>query len=86
MSIQNIVEKETAWVCQREDLIALAQGAEHGWFNAFLEDFLNIISRKALLVSNIVIELPQVLNPYKLFQLPWCWDMSLDYIEAQFNL
>ncbi|KAL2042162.1 hypothetical protein N7G274_005350 [Stereocaulon virgatum] len=49
MSIQNIVEKETAWVCQREDLIALAQGAEHGWFNAFLEDFLNIISRKALL-------------------------------------
>ena len=67
MSIQNIVEKETAWVCQREDLITLAQGAEHGWFNAFLEDFLNIISREALLVGGFVIELPRAFTHTKCF-------------------
>jgi hypothetical protein len=39
MCIQNIVEKETAWVCQKEDLITLAQGAEHGWFKVVFEEY-----------------------------------------------
>lgn len=42
---------ETRWVRRSEDLAALAPDAEHGWFNDFLEDMLNRISKKTLVVS-----------------------------------
>ena len=48
---KNLVASETQWARQTEDLAALAPDAEHGWFNGFLEDMLNNISTKALLVS-----------------------------------
>ena len=42
---------ESAWIRHGPDLIAVAQDQEHGWFNGFLEDTLNKISRKATVVS-----------------------------------
>lgn len=42
---------ETLWIQNREDLLALAKDAEHGWFNGILEDALRKLSRKITLVS-----------------------------------
>lgn len=47
----NIVSVEAQWIRRSDDLAALAQDADHGWFNICLENVLNRISRKALLVS-----------------------------------
>lgn len=39
------VHEEMEWILRREDLAALARDSEHGWFNGFVEDTLNAISR-----------------------------------------
>lgn len=51
----NIDRVEAQWIRRSDDLVALAQDADHGWFNVFLEHGLNIISRKTLLVSKSTI-------------------------------
>ncbi len=48
---RSIVDAENEWILQSDDLAAVAQDAEHGWFNVALESFLNSLSRKALFVS-----------------------------------
>lgn len=48
---RNIVDAENEWISQSDDLAAVAQDAEHGWFNVALENLLNGFSRKALFVS-----------------------------------
>ena len=54
MVTQNIPGSETLWMRRVDDLAALASGAEHGWFNVFLEKMLNKISRRALLVRTTI--------------------------------
>ena len=49
---KNLVQTEATWIRHSEDLAALAPDAEHGWFNDFLEDLLNKVSKKALMVSS----------------------------------
>ena len=50
MASQNLVAMEGEWILQGDGLVALAHDGEHNWFNVFLEDVLNRISRKMLLV------------------------------------
>ncbi len=49
---KNLIASETTWVGRSEDQAALAPDAVHRWFNDFLEDTLNKISKKALIVSS----------------------------------
>ncbi|KAL8919093.1 MAG: hypothetical protein Q9208_006977 [Pyrenodesmia sp. 3 TL-2023] len=42
-----VVNEETEWIYRGEDLAALASYSEHGWFNGFVEDAMNMISRSA---------------------------------------
>ena len=49
---QSLVSSEAEWIRQRQDLAAVGHGAEYGWFNGFVEDLLNKISGRLLLVSN----------------------------------
>ncbi|KAL8919010.1 MAG: hypothetical protein Q9172_005165 [Xanthocarpia lactea] len=44
---QSLIEPEYRWIREGMDLAAVAREEEHGWFNGFLEDNLNRISRKA---------------------------------------
>ena len=48
---QSIVSSEAKWIRQKDDLAALGLGAEHGWFNGFIEDKLNKCSKRLLFVS-----------------------------------
>lgn len=41
---------EDLWIRNRDDLLALAKDAEHGWFNGILEDTLKKLSGKITLV------------------------------------
>ena len=50
---QSLVSSEARWIRQREDLAAIGHGAEHGWFNGFVEDLLGKVSAKLLMVSNV---------------------------------
>ncbi|MCJ1240409.1 hypothetical protein MMC14_008411 [Varicellaria rhodocarpa] len=43
----SLVASEAEWVHCRDDLAAIAQDKEDGWFKGFLEDTLKIISRRA---------------------------------------
>lgn len=52
---QSLVEDEAEWICQGPDLAAVGCGTEHGWLNTFLEDTLNWFSRRATLVSLILV-------------------------------
>ncbi|KAL8685523.1 MAG: hypothetical protein Q9218_007709 [Villophora microphyllina] len=45
----SLVDEEYEWIKEGVDLAALALEGEHGWFNGFLEDTLNRISKKATL-------------------------------------
>lgn len=62
-------------MCYGPDLAALGHGAEHGWFNSFLEDSLNAISRRLTAVSQTTPplvpsnHLPTSLLPSTLFNL-----------------
>ena len=47
----DIESSETHWITRSDDLAALAKDADHGWFNIFVEDALNCLSRGTLLVS-----------------------------------
>ena len=51
---QNIMRSEEHWIRRSEDLAALARDAEDGWLNGFVEDSLNSISRRLLVVSAFV--------------------------------
>ena len=42
---------EGSWIRRSDDLAALSDDAEHGWFNGVVEDCLNKISEDGLLVS-----------------------------------
>ena len=53
MASQNLVAMEGKWICHGDDLAALAHDVEHNWFDVFLEDMLNKISRRTLLVSRV---------------------------------
>ncbi|KAL8785187.1 MAG: hypothetical protein Q9213_003534 [Squamulea squamosa] len=44
---RSLVESEAKWIREGADLAAVAREEEHGWFNGFLEDTLNKISRRA---------------------------------------
>jgi len=48
---ESLVSDESDWIRYGPDLAALSRGAEHGWFNNFLEDSLNTISRRFTTVS-----------------------------------
>ena len=52
MAYQNFVAMEE-WICHGDDLATLAHDVEYNWFNVFLEDMLNKISRRTLLVSRV---------------------------------
>lgn len=41
-----VATMESEWIQHGPDLAAVAQDQEYGWFNGFLEDNLNRISRK----------------------------------------
>lgn len=41
-----VAAMESEWIQEGPDLAALAHDHEYGWFNGFLEDVLNNISRK----------------------------------------
>lgn len=56
---QSLVKDEADWIREGPDLAALGQGNEHGWLNTFLEDVLNMMSRKVTMVSP---PFPQPLN------------------------
>lgn len=43
--------RETDWLRCGPDLAALTTGPEHGWFNNFVEDVLNNMSRRLTTVS-----------------------------------
>ena len=43
---ESLVADETEFIHYSPDLAALIPGDEHGWFNSFLEDTLNLISRR----------------------------------------
>ena len=49
---QSQVSSESEWIRQRHDLAAIGHGAEYGWFNGFVEDLLNKVSARLLLVSS----------------------------------
>ena len=53
MACRNLVAMEGEWICHGDDLAALAHDVEHNWFNVFLEDVPNKISRRTLLVSRV---------------------------------
>lgn len=55
MGASNIVSVEAQWIRRSDDLAALAPDADHGWFNVYLEDILNKLSRKTLLVSRSLV-------------------------------
>ena len=48
---KSMMSGEALWIHNRDDLLALATDAEHGWFNGILEDTLRKISRKITLVG-----------------------------------
>ncbi|KAL9100353.1 MAG: hypothetical protein Q9163_004260 [Psora crenata] len=50
---ESLVADESEWIRYSLDLASLAQDAEHGWFNGFLEDSLNTISRRLTQVSRV---------------------------------
>ena len=54
---QSLVQGEANWIRQGPDLAAVGCGTEHGWLNTFLEDTLNWLSRRATVVSLILIGL-----------------------------
>ena len=47
----SLVQDESDWIHEGPDLAALGYGGDHGWLNAMLEDFLNLISRAMTKVS-----------------------------------
>ena len=49
---QSQVTSEAEWIRQRADLAAVGHGAEHGWFNGFIEDILNTVSPRLSMVSS----------------------------------
>ena len=48
---ESMASGESRWIHYRDDLLALAKDAEHGWFNGFLEDILRRLSSKITLVG-----------------------------------
>lgn len=50
---ESMTASETDWIRMRMDLAAIADDAEQGWLNGLVEDSLNQISKKMLLVSDI---------------------------------
>ncbi|KAL9629719.1 MAG: hypothetical protein Q9164_006752 [Protoblastenia rupestris] len=52
---ESLVANESEWIRFSPDLAALANDAEYGWFNGFLEDSLNTVSRR----------LTQVCRPFR---------------------
>ena len=47
----SLVTSEAGWILYQDDLAALANDKEDGWFNGFLEDTLKQISRAATTVG-----------------------------------
>lgn len=70
------VHEEMDWIYRREDLAALARDSEHGWFNGFVEDTLNTISRTMTAVSylNFHVEsfFEEILLCTTIIQVPFC--------------
>lgn len=50
-----VATMESDWVQYGPDLAAVARDQEYGWFNEFLEDLLNKISRKLTRVSTSIL-------------------------------
>ena len=48
---KSMTSGEALWIRDRDDLLALAKDAEHGWFNGILEDTLRKLSPKITLVG-----------------------------------
>lgn len=48
---KSMMSGESLWIHNRDDLLALATDAEHGWFNGILEDTLRRMSRTITLVG-----------------------------------
>ena len=51
---QSLVGSEADWICQGPDLAAVGCGTEHGWLNTLLEDALNWLPTRVILVSLIL--------------------------------
>ena len=64
----SIASGEARWIHYRDDLLALAQDAEHGWFNGILEDTLRRLSSKVTLVGVFI----SILTPFFLVKLSLC--------------
>ena len=63
---QSLVQSESEWIRQREDLAAVGHGAEHGWFNGVVEGMLTKVSPMLTLVSSA---LKRIKEPMKKFSL-----------------
>ena len=57
---QSLVDDELTWIRRGPDLAAVGCGPEYGWFNTFLEDALNNVSKVVTLVSDPVFYLPDL--------------------------
>lgn len=61
---KSMMSGETLWIRNRDDLLALAKDAEHGWFNGILEDTLRRLSSRITLVGiHVSVLIPPVSHP-----------------------
>ena len=51
-STESLVADEADFIRHSPDLASLVPGVEYGWFNSFLEDLLNLISRRSAKVCH----------------------------------
>lgn len=48
---ESLLQSETEWIYQRDDLLALAHNADHGWLISWVVDTLCKFSERMFLVS-----------------------------------
>ena len=70
---ESLVADEADFIRHSADLASLVPGVEHGWFKGFLEDVLNLISRRAAKVYRVFpyvnYDIKRHTRPYMIFQL-----------------
>ena len=51
---QSIDVSEFGWICKKNDLASISPNAEHNRLNGIVEDLLNWVSRRLVLVSDLL--------------------------------
>lgn len=82
---ENIIRSERAWIYHGEDVVAVSPQAEQNKLNKIVEDGLNAISRKLLLVSpnQSLCFAPCTLWESKLPRFVRCHISDLAFLAAQ---